>query len=133
MPVNSGISPARALAYRPLRSRRSHSSRGVATWTRKNAPPAASTMSWTCSRVSANGAIGEQTATPPWRAISAATQPMRRVFVSPAALLKQEVHQRAGEGRLAAPGQAGEEEHEALLLGRRLVGVHDRCDGGGVA
>src|SRR6478609_2687348 len=47
------------------------------------------------------------------------------------ALLEQQVHQRAGERRLAAPGQAGEEEHEALLLGLRLVGVDDRGDGGG--
>src|SRR6478735_7487556 len=50
-----------------------------------------------------------------------------------AALLEQQVHQRAGERRLAAPGQAGEEEHEALLLGLRLVGVDDGGDRGGVA
>ena len=72
--MKSGISPRRALAYRPLRSRRSHSSSGVATWTRKNAPPAAAVIARTSWRVWSNGAIGLQTATPPWREISAATQ-----------------------------------------------------------
>ena len=41
-----------------------------------------STMARTCCRVSSNGAIGLQTATPPWREISAATQPIRRMLVS---------------------------------------------------
>ena len=36
--------------------------------------------------------------------------------------------QRPGERRLAAAGEAGEEEHQALLAGRRPVGVDDRGD-----
>ena len=80
--MNSGISPRRALAYSPLRSRRSHSSSGVATWTRKNAPPAAAVIARTSCRVASNGAIGLHTATPPCREISAATQPIRRMLVS---------------------------------------------------
>ena len=97
--------------------------------------------------------MGLQTATPPCRAISAATQPIRRMLVSRSglgegqpgrqvppydvaveagdaalALLEQPVHQRAGERRLAAAGQAGEEEHQPLSLGRRLVALDDRGD-----
>src|SRR6478609_4609894 len=49
-----------------------------------------------------------------------------------AALLDQEVHQRPGERGLPAPGQAGEEEHQALVLGLGLVLVDDRGDRGGV-
>ena len=86
--MNSGISPRRALAYSPLRSRRSHSSSGVATCTSTNAPPASSTIARTCLRVASNGAIGLQMATPPCRLISAATQPIRRMFVSRSALEK---------------------------------------------
>ena len=59
---------------------------GVATWTRKNAPPASSTIARTCWRVSSNGAMGLTTATPPCRAISAATQPIRRMLVSRSSL-----------------------------------------------
>jgi hypothetical protein len=55
---------------------------------RKNAPPASSTYERTWLRVSSNGAIGEQMATPRWRAISAATQPIRRMLVSRSALEK---------------------------------------------
>ena len=83
---------------------------------------------------------------PPCREISAATQPIRRMLVSrsslekvrPAerlrrttspsrlvtralALLEQPVHQRPGERRLAAAGEAGEEEDQALLVGRGPV------------
>ena len=48
------------------------------------------------------------------------------------ALLEDAVHQRAGEGGLAAAGEAGEEEDQPLLVGRGLVGVHDRGDVVGV-
>ena len=60
------------------------------------------------------------------------TSPSRLVTAA-AALLEQQVHQGAGEGRLAAAGQAGEEQHEALLLRLGLVAVDDRGDGVGVA
>ena len=96
---------------------------------------------------------GEQIATPPCREISAATQPMRRMLVSrssrekvspatrlrrttsPSRLvtvrsprLEQVVHDGPGQGRLAAAGEPGEEEHHAPLAGRRTVEVDDRGD-----
>ena len=48
------------------------------------------------------------------------------------ALLEQAVHQGLGQRRLAAAGEAGEEQDEALLLGLRLVAGDDRGDGVGV-
>ena len=39
---------------------------------------------------------------------------------------RTQVVQRAGQRGLAAAGQAGEEQHQALLVGRRAVGVDDR-------
>ena len=90
---------------------------------------------------------------PPCRLISAATQPMRRMFVSRSclekvrpggqvppddvaveagdgalALLQHQVVQRAGERGLAAARQPGEEQHEALLAGPGAVAVDDRGD-----
>ena len=44
------------------------------------------------------------------------------------ALLEDPVHQRPGQGRLAAAGEPGEEQHQALLVGRRPVEVDDRGD-----
>src|SRR5690606_5479054 len=72
-PVNSWISPARAFAYKPLRSRASHTSSGVATWTSTNPPPAAATLRRASALVSRYGAIGAQIASPPCLATSAAT------------------------------------------------------------
>ena len=48
------------------------------------------------------------------------------------ALLEDAVHQRLGQGGLAAAGEAGEEEDEPLLLGPGLVGLDDGRDVGGV-
>ncbi len=70
--MKSAIRPARALAYRPLRSRASQTSSGVSTWTSRNAP-AGSINRLAASRPEANGAIGAATASPPWVATSDAT------------------------------------------------------------
>ncbi len=72
-PVNSGICPARALAYRPLRSRASHTSIGVLTWTSTKSAPAASAMRRASARSASYGAIGAAIPMPPWRATSEAT------------------------------------------------------------
>ena len=42
--------------------------------------------------------------------------------------LEDPVHERAGEGRLAAAGEAGEEQDQALPVDRRAVEVDDRAD-----
>ena len=88
----------------------------------------------------AYGAIGQQIATPRCLAISAATQPTRRMLRSRSALekprpadsspahhvaveqgdgalarLAQRVGEAAGDGRLAGAGQAGEEDDQAAL------------------
>ena len=47
------------------------------------------------------------------------------------AALEQSIHQCLGEGRLAAAGEAGEEDDQALLVGCRPVRVHDVGHGGG--
>ena len=46
----------------------------------------------------------------------------------PPALLEDQVVQGAGERGLAAAGQAGEEQHQALLAGARPVLLDDRGD-----
>src|SRR3954463_1516763 len=66
--------PARALAYRPLRSRASHTSSGVATWISTKSPTSV-TIERTAARAAAYGAIGAQMAIPPCRATSVATDP----------------------------------------------------------
>ena len=75
-PVNSGISPARAFAYRPFTSRRSHSSTGVATWTSTNAPYS-STSARAFRRASSYGEMADTTTAAPCRASRDATQPIR--------------------------------------------------------
>ena len=72
MPVNSLMMPARALAYRPLRSRFSHSSTLVLTCTRMK-PPWGAIIARTSLRMSSYGAIGAQTAMPRCLVISDAT------------------------------------------------------------
>ncbi len=76
--VNSGISPARALAYSPFTSRFSHSSREVATWISTKL----SIQARTSSRTERYGEIAAVTDTTPLRASTDATQPIRRMFVS---------------------------------------------------
>ncbi len=80
-PVNCLMSPALALAYRPLRSRSSHTSTGVATWMSRKSPTS-DTICLTCSLAAANGAIGAQIAMPPCLAISAATYPILAILRS---------------------------------------------------
>src|SRR5581483_9591316 len=80
-PVNSGISPARALAYRPFTSRRSHSSTGVATCTSTNGPNS-STRERALRRASAYGEIADTITAAPARVSREATQPMRAMFAS---------------------------------------------------
>ena len=46
-------------------------------------------------------------------------------------LLEEPVHERPGQRRLAAAGEAGEEQDQALLVGRRPVDVDDVGDLGG--
>ena len=81
IPVKSVTSPARARAYSPFRSRDSQTSSGVLTQTSRNAP-CASAIARTRARDRANGAIGAASATPPCRATSAATQPIRSTLRS---------------------------------------------------
>jgi len=86
MPVKPRISPRRALAYRPFGSRRSQVSKGVSTNTsKKHSGP---TMFRISSRVSRYGLTAAHTATPPWRTISEATNPMRRTLVFRSSRLK---------------------------------------------
>ena len=131
--MKSGISPRRALAYRPLRSRRSHSSSGVATCTRKNAPPASSVRlphvlpgrverrdRAAHGHPSVAGDLGGDPADPPdvGLAVRAAEGEAGRQVSSydvaveagdrALAVLEQAVHHRLGDGRLPAAGQAGE-------------------------
>src|SRR5262249_8603857 len=77
-PVNSGISPDRAFAYSPFTSRASQSSREVATWisTKFEIHPRIS------SRTDRYGEIAAVTDTTPFRASTAATHPIRRMFLS---------------------------------------------------
>jgi hypothetical protein len=79
--VKPVISPARAFAYRPLRSRSSHTASGVATCTSTKFPTS-ETISRTLVRAAAYGAIGAQMAIPPCRATSVATYPIRAMFRS---------------------------------------------------
>src|SRR5262249_28088035 len=51
------MSPARALAYRPLRSRASQTAAGVATWISRKSPTSL-TMRRTCARAASYGATG---------------------------------------------------------------------------
>ena len=80
MPVIPVSSPARALAYRPLGSRCSHSASGVSTKTSTKRSPAASWAARTRSRSARYGLITGTSATRPASAISRATSPTRRTF-----------------------------------------------------
>src|SRR5581483_3889441 len=81
IPVNSGISPARAFAYRPFTSRRSHSSIGVATSISMNGPNGSTNARAFC-RASAYGEMADTMTATPARVRRDATQPMRSTFAS---------------------------------------------------
>ncbi len=86
MPVNSLISPRRAFAYIPFTSRCSQTDNGVSTKTSMNW--SSSIMARTASRVSRYGETAAHITVPPWRTISLATKPIRRMFVSRSSLEK---------------------------------------------
>ena len=78
IPVNSLISPRRALAYKPLTSRRSHSSMGVLTYTsRKSSSPI---ISEAIRRIAWVGLIKAAMVTIPQSTNNLETSAMRRIF-----------------------------------------------------
>ena len=83
-PVNCGISPASAFAYRPLTSRRESSPMEHRTYTSTNR----GTLARTSSRTARYGEIAATMATPPERAMRPATYPRRRTLVSRSSLEK---------------------------------------------
>src|SRR2546421_4453762 len=80
-PVNSLISPRKAFSYRPLTSRRAHSSTDASTKTSTNVP-FCSTISRAFRRASTYGEIAETITAAPCRVSREATQPMRSMFAS---------------------------------------------------
>ena len=140
--MKSATSPARARAYRPLRSRASHTSSGVLDPDQQERARAVRPASRALRRPAANGAIGAATAMPPCSATSDATQAIRSTLISrdlgvepePARQVLADlvaveqrhpsrprvgelVGQRTGDRRLARAGQPGEEHDGARAVG----------------
>src|SRR6266700_1686243 len=112
--------PARALAYRPLRSRPSQTSRAVARCTRTK-PPCGSIMARTAWRAASYGAIGAQRAIPVGAGESelAGQGLAHQVAVQHGdralAPLQEFGVQHPDNGRLPRAGKPGEEDRDALL------------------
>src|SRR3989440_7672770 len=114
-PVNSLISPRKAFSYRPLTSRRAHSSTDASTKTSTNVP-FCSTISRAFRRASTYGEIAETITAAPCRVSREATQPMRSMFVSRSSFEKPRPLQRCS--RTSSPSSHSTERPRRSSSGR---------------
>src|SRR5215210_801280 len=84
-PVNCGISPEKAFAYRPLTSRSAHTSKGASTKTSTKSSPM---LRRTWSRTSLKGEIALTITPTPLRVNKSATNPILKTLVSLSSLEK---------------------------------------------